>query len=378
MDSASFFDDFLVHFDSLTDPRVERCRRHDLSDILLLTVLAVLCGAESWTEVELFGKSRESELKALLKLPNGLPSHDTIGRVFSLLNALEFERCFIQWAQSLMRVEGEQIVAIDGKSLRRSHNRNKQRVMLHLVSAYATDQGLMLGQIKTEDHSNEIKVIPELVKQLQLAGSTVTIDAMGCQKDIAKSIRDQQADYVLVLKGNQGNLHEDVVVYWESELAKAAETKHGYYETHDQGHGRVEERRHWVSDDIEWLRERHPHWPDLHSIGVVESHRHIDGKESIERRFYISSRQANAQHFARAVRQHWRIGNQLHWVLDVSFNEEQSRVREGHAAQNFAIIRRMALNMLKQEPSKLSMKAKRRKAGWDFAFMCKVLNANDL
>lgn len=378
MPDTSFFDDFLTHFETLTDPRVERCKRHDLNDILLLTILAVLCGADSWTDVALFGKSREAELKGVLKLPHGVPSHDTIGRVFSLLNAHEFERCFIQWAQSLMRVEDASIVAIDGKSLRRSHNHQKQQSMLHLVSAYATDCGLMLGQMKTQDHSNEITVIPELIEQLDLVNSTVTLDAMGCQKEVTRRIRAQNADYVLALKGNQGHLHHDVVVYWEAELAKKTPAAHDFHETVEKDHGRIEVRRHWINDDIEWLQKRHPAWSDLISIGVVESQRQIGDKTSLERRFYISSIKADAEHFARAVRQHWRIENQLHWVLDVSFNEDQCRVREGHAAENFAIIRRMALNMLKQESSKLSMKAKRRKAGWDFSYLCKVLKANDL
>lgn len=377
MPADRLFEELTAFFDSLPDPRLDRCKRHELSDILLLSLFAVLSGADSWTDIELFGKAHKSALRQVLKLPNGVPSHDTIGRVFSLLSARQFEHCFIQWAQSLMQVAGAEIVAIDGKSLRRSFDQSAGKNRLHLVSAFATSQGLTLGQLKTADHSNEITAIPELIDQLDLKGTTVTIDAMGCQREIVERLRGQEADYVLALKGNQGTLHEDVELYLTDQIEQGfRDGRHDYYETVDKGHGRVERRRYWVTDEIDWLRTRHPLWRDLMSIGVVESCRQIGAESSCERRFYISSKPAEAKSFAQAVRQHWGIENQLHWILDMTCHEDQCRVRQGNAAEHFSILRRIAMNLLKREGSQLSMKAKRKKAGWDFSFLCHVLACN--
>ncbi len=377
MTTSDFFDHFDNNFSTLDDPRLDRKKQHSLRDILLLTILGVICGAESWTDIELFGQSRQDVLKDVLSLPNGIPSHDTLGRVFSLLNPKQLEASFLSWIKSLVTLSDGELIAIDGKTLRRSHDRPSGVNAIHVVSAWAAENAVVLGQIKTDEKSNEIVAIPQLLAMLHIQGCTVSIDAMGCQKAIATQIRQQQGDYLLALKGNQSTLHDDVRCFIESQLESA--TPSGVFDqadASDKGHGRVEYRRAWVTDHIEWLKERHPDWPDLRSIGVIESVRYTGDKASVERRFYINSSPANAAQFLRSVRQHWGIENQLHWVLDVSFNEDQCRARSGHAAENLAVIRHIAINLLKHEPSKLSIKAKRRKAGWDHKFLCKVLAAN--
>lgn len=377
MTHTDFFDHFDAHFSNLTDPRLDRKQRHSLRDILLLTILGVICGADSWTDIELFGKSRQEELKNILSLPNGIPSHDTLGRVCGLLNPKQLEASFLSWIHSLVTLSDGELVAIDGKTLRRSHDRSSGVNAIHMVSAWASDNAVVLGQIKTDDKSNEITAIPALLAKLNIQGCTVSIDAMGCQKAIAQQIREQQGHYLLALKGNQSTLHDDVKLFIESTLLKADANKVlDYVQTHDKGHGRIERRQAWVTDQIDWLKTRHPDWIDLQAIGMIESVRYVNNQASVERRFYISSGSAKATEFLQATRQHWSIENQLHWVLDVSFNEDQCRVRSGYAAENLAVIRHIAINLLKQEPSKLSIRAKRRKAGWDHKFLCKVLTAN--
>lgn len=376
MNTSDFFDHFDDHFSGLNDPRLERMKRHSLKDILLLTILGVICGADSWTDIELFGVSKKEELKGILSLPNGIPSHDTLGRVFSLLNPKQLEASFISWVKSLVHLSDGELVAVDGKTLRRSHNRSTETKAIHMVSAWAADNGAVLGQLKTEEKSNEITAIPQLLSMLQLKGCTVSIDAMGCQRAIAKQIREQEAHYLLALKGNQGSLHDDVTLFLETCLDNHFQTvAYDYAESTDKGHGRIERRQVWGTNDIDWLKKRHPHWPDLQSIGVIESSRQVGSERSSERRFFISSHHANAQQFLCSIRQHWEIENRLHWVLDVSFNEDQCRVRSGYAAENLSVIRHIAINLLRQESSKISIKAKRRKAGWDSGFLRKVLGA---
>jgi len=368
---------FLDYFADLEDPRRYYGNRlHELSDILVLTILAVIGGAESWVEVEEFGIDKEEWLKVFLKLPNGIPSHDTIGRLFSLLEPEGFERCFLNWVKSLIKIEGDEVIAIDGKTVRRSHKDNQKPI--HMISAWATRNGLILGQMKTEEKSNEITAIPELLKMIDVTGCTITIDAMGCQREIAEQIVEQDGKYVLALKGNQKLLHDDVSLFFTDSFKKGLKgVTHDYYEAIEKGHGRIETRRYWITEQIEWLQKEHV-WPGLKSIGCVESIReNVKSKEvSKELRYYIASLTSDAICFADAVRRHWSIENNLHWALDVTFNEDQCRVRKDHGAENFVVIRHIALNLIKLEESKGSLRGKRKRAGWNHRYLAKVLLAS--
>lgn len=330
----------------IKDPRIDRTKRHPLVSVLFIGICSVLCGAESWEQMEDFGNEREAWIKEYVELPHGVPSHDTFGRVFAQIDSKAFQESFLGWIKLINLKMPGQIISIDGKTLRRSHDRAKGKEALHLVSAWACANHLVLGQVKTDDKSNEITAIPELLKLLDLCGSIVTVDAMGTQKEIAEEIQNKKADYVMALKGNQGLLHADVKAYWED--PKLPETEYQAFETADKGHGRLEIRRYRISSEIGWLTVRKD-WKGLQSIGMVESERVIRGQTTMERRYYLSSLKADAKEFARAVREHWSIENQLHWSLDVSFREDQCRVRIQRAAENFALLRRMALHILKQD-----------------------------
>lgn len=362
------------HLSSITDPRIKRTQAHSLSDILLIAVCAILCGADSFADFERFGKAKQDWLESFLDLPNGIPSHDTFGRVFALMDPRQFSDCFTRWTQGLRKSLPAEIVAIDGKTLRRSHDRARGREPIHMVSAWGRENGLVLGQRKVDAKSNEITAIPELLRSLVLDGCIVTIDAMGCQKEIAQTITEAKADYVLALKGNQCTLHEDVKAFLEAAEANAfKDVEHDFLKTSKKDHGRMETRRYWVTEDITWLSS-FAQWPSLRSIGMVESVRVLKGQTTLERRFYISSLGANAETFARAVRGHWSIENSLHWSLDVSFGEDQCRVRMGHAAENFAILRHLALNILKADTTrKAGIKSKQKIAGWDHAYLLSLL-----
>ena len=363
------------HFSFITDPRVQRTQAHSLHDILMISICALLCGAESFVEFARFGEAKRDWLARFLKLPNGIPSHDTFGRVFALLDPRQFSECFTNWTQGLRQSFAAEIVAIDGKTLRRSHDRAKGREPIHMVSAWARENGLVLGQRKVASKSNEITAIPELLRALDLAGCIVTIDAMGCQKQIAQAIGEAQADYVLALKGNQGRLHGEVESFLEDlQVNGFAGVAHDFLETSTQGHGRRETRRYWITEECAGLTA-HDQWVNLRSIGMVESIRENHGQVTTERRFYISSLGAEAQTFARAVRGHWAIENSLHWSLDVSFGEDQCRVRVGHAAENFAILRHMVINLLKRDTTKkVGLKAKQKCAGWDHHYLLSLLS----
>jgi predicted transposase YbfD/YdcC len=372
---AQAIETFLHHFDGVTDPRIENAnRRHELGDMLVLTILAVICGADSWTAVEEFGKAKRAYLKRFLKLPNGIPSHDTLGDLFARLCPEQLQAGFLSWVNALVSVSDGEIVAIDGKTLRHSYDTGAGRGAIHMISAWASANRMVLGQLKVDAKSNEITAIPALLKMLHLDGAIVTIDAMGCQKAIAEQIMERGGDYVLSLKGNQGQLHEDVELFLASAANKGFEgVAHAYHETLDKGHGRVEVRRYWISEQIEWLESKAA-WSGLCSIGLVESERHEGDKITTERRYFIASIEADAELFARAVRTHWAIENQLHWSLDMTFREDDCRVRQGHAAQNFATIRHIALNLLKNETSvKRGLQIKRQRAGWDHRYLAKVL-----
>ncbi len=372
------------HFAHLDDPRLDRTKHHQLLDILTIALCAVICGADSWTECEAFGQAKLAWLRTFLPLPNGIPSHDTFGRVFAALDPVQFQQGFLNWVQAstsrlagLTAPGGRDHVALDGKTLRRSHDRAKGKAALHLVSAWASANRLVLGQIAVAEKSNEITALPVLIKLLDLRGSIVTIDAMGCQTAIAAAIIEQGGDYVLALKGNQGTLHQEV----EAMFAAAQHTgfhgiAHQTYRTLEKGHGRIEERRWWTIHDPEYLAHLDPTgaWPKLASIAMVEAERTIGATVTCETRYFIAS-VAQAQPVGQAVRLHWGIENSVHWVLDIAFREDECRVREGHSAQNFAILRHIALNLLRQDQTaKLGVKAKRLKAGWDESYLGRILH----
>lgn len=362
-------------FAPLVDPRIDRHKQHNLQDMALIAVSAILCGADGWSAVAEFGRTKQAWLQTFLQLPNGIPSHDTFGRVFSLLDPTAFQTCFLSWVKSLGELAPGSVVAIDGKTLRHSYSSEDNKAAIHRVSAWGAANGLVLGQLKTAEKSNEITMIPALLKLLALDGTIVTIDAMGCQKTIARQIRSQRADYVLALKGNQKNLYEDVKLYMDQAI------KHDFaglemdrHEAVDGGHGRVETRRCWTVSQLDWLSQRED-WQDLKMVGVVELECDIKGAVSIDRRYFISSLTGNnARQLALAVRQHWGIENRLHWVLDVGMREDECRIRKDYAAENMAVLRHMVLNLLRQEKTvKLGIPNKRLKAGWDERYLQKIL-----
>jgi predicted transposase YbfD/YdcC len=368
----------LTLFDSLSqipDPRLDRTKRHQLTDILVIAVCATICGAETWEEIEEFGRAKQNWFNKFLALPNGIPSHDTFRRVFLRLNPKKFQEAFLTWVRAVAQQAAGEVVAIDGKQSRGARSADGKEG-LRMVSAWACEQRLVLGQLKTEEKSNEITAIPALLELLELQGCIVTVDAMGCQREVAAQIISQEADYVLSLKGNQGLLHEEVEEYFAwAERTNFKELEYDYCATLEKDHGRIEARRCWVTEDTDWLTGK-AEWAGLRSIIMVEAEREVLGRAATkERRYFISSLPADAKQALRAVRSHWQVENSLHWVLDVAFREDECRTRTGHAPENLATLRHMAVNLLKQERScKLGIKSKRLKAGWDESYMLKVLN----
>lgn len=363
----------LVHFASLEDPRVERNQRHALLDIVLLTVCAVVSGADGWEAIEEFGREKLDWLRQFARFENGVPSHDCIANVISRLTPKGFGECFRRWTQAVACATGGEIIAVDGKSARGSRDRHRGRSALHMVSAWACSNRLVLGQEATEEKSNEITAIPKLLELLELKGCIVTLDAMGCQRAIAEQIRAQGGDYVLGLKGNQSGLQESVEDFFEVALAGTfAGVAHDFHEEIDKDHGRLEVRRYWISEDLRTLPE-HPLWAGLRSIGLVERHCTVGETHSVERRYFINSIPAQATRFANAVRGHWGVENRLHWRLDVIFREDASRIRKGNAPAIMTAIRHLALNLLEHEPSKLRLSQKRRKAAWNDDYRAKVV-----
>jgi len=374
---------FQDHFVSLTDPRSFHApnQRHELIDILVIAVCAVICGAEGWEDIEEYGKAQAEWFTEVLDLPNGIPGHDTFRRVLSRrvlshLDPDELTQCFMSWTSALSDLSGGEIVAIDGKTLRHSFDRAASKKAIHMVSAWASNNRLVLGQVKVDAKSNEITAIPKLLKMLDLTGATVTIDAMRCQKEIAKVLTEQGADYVLALKKNHSHLYEDVTLFLDDARAtEFAEIDHDYHETVDGDHGRIETRKYWITSDIDWLGAK-ASWTHLQSLGLVESRREIGEKVEIERRYYLVSLPADGVRFGNAVRQHWGVENGLHWVLDVSFNEDACRIRKDKGAQTFSVLRHIALNLLKRESQyKRGIKARRKRAGWDRDYLLQVLTS---
>jgi len=363
-------------FGKIEDPRVERTKQHQLIDILIIAICAVICGAEGWGEIEQFGVEKREWLETFLELPNGIPSHDTFNRVFARINPEEFERCFFEWVSTLTETM-KGVIAIDGKTLRRSHSSGTGKKALHMVSAWAAENRLVLAQLATEKKSNEITAIPKLLRMLDVSGCIVTIDAMGTQKQIAKQIIEQNGDYALALKKNHGLLYEKVETLFANARQENFESVSSQQiQVTDKGHGRLEDRHYWIIEDQDIIRslDKNREWEGFRSIGMVEYQRRIGQKVTTQVRYYILSIEGNAATFAHAVRSHWGIENSLHWVLDVAFHEDLSRARTGHSAHNLALLRHIALNVLRQERSvKVGIHAKRLKAGWSTHYLEKLL-----
>ena len=370
------------HFSILEDPRIERNKRHSLIDIIVVTVCAVVSGAETWEDIEDYGQAKVEWLKRFLALENGIPSHDTIRRLFIRLDPQELQRCFFSWIEAVRTQTKGDVVAIDGKTIRRSADRAKGKLPIHLVSAWAVENGVVLGQVATEEHSNEITAIPALLDLLKVKGCIVTIDAAGCQTAIAEKItKEKKADYVLAVKGNQANLEEQITEFFtdmsEEELKDAEWVES--HKTVDKGHGRIEVREYFHSDEISAL----PRVKEFHgaqSIGMVRAKRIIGETETVQKRYYISSLEMDAAEFARAVRSHWSIENSLHWTLDMSFREDESRIRNGYSAENFAMMRRMALSLVKRDTtSKKSLRRRRKMCLFNEHYLERILfNSDDL
>ncbi len=366
------------HFISLEDPRRPQGRRHNLLDIVAMTICAVVADAEGWDDVELFAQCKVQWFHRFLELPNGIPCSDTFARVFARIDPACFRDCFRAWVNSIQQLTQGQVIAVDGKTLRRSHDRTAGKEAIHMVSAWASENSLVLGQTRTDAKSNEITAIPELLKLLDVSGCIVSIDAMGCQKEIAQTILERGADYLLAVKGNQGRLYDDVRDLFEgAEEAGYDGVPHDLTTTLNKGHGRIERRECRTTSDpacLEYLSTAGD-WPGLRSVGMVRSERREGDRVSVESRYYISSLESDAQRFLKATRSHWGIENSVHWVLDMSFREDESRVRSGNAPENLATIRHAALNLLRQDrQSKISIKAKRKLAAWDNNYLLSILS----
>jgi len=365
------------HFGKVKDPRINRTKLHELMDIIIMAICGVICGADNWVDIELFGKAKLAWLKTFLKLPNGIPSHDTFGRVFAALNPQEFESSFMEWVQAINQLTQGQVIAIDGKQLRGSRDSGVGKNAIYMVSAWATENQLVLGQRKVDEKSNEITAIPKLLKLLEIKGCIVTVDAIGTQTKIAKTIIEQEGDYILAVKENQGHLYEDIHdLFEDNQRFNYAGIPHSYAKWVNKDHGRIEIRQCWTISDPEYLANIRDlkRWQGLQTLVMILSERRIGDEVEVQDRYFISSLEGNAEKILRAKRSYWGIENRLHWVLDIAFNEDHSRVRKDNAPHNFAILRHMALNLLKQEKTaKGGIKAKRLQCGWNMDYLLKVL-----
>ncbi len=362
----------------LKTPRVERTKRHQLIDIITIAICAVICGADSWVAIETYGQAKQEWLKRFLELPNGIPSHDTFARIFALINPQEFQECFLSWIKSVALLTEGEVIAIDGKNLKHSYDKKSGNRAINMVSAWATTNKLVLAQRKVNSKSNEITAIPELIKVLDISGCIVTIDAIGCQKEIINLISQKDGDYIIALKKNQKSLYESTELLFKEAISKSNKsfiTSH--YSTREQGHGREEIRNYLMLSDISNRIDPENKWKKLNSIGMIESVRTENGKTTVETRYYISSLNLDAKKFGESVRSHWGIENSLHWILDVALNEDDCRIRKENAPQNFAVLRHIAVNLLGQEKSKkLGIKNKQFLAAMDDSYLAKVLEFN--
>jgi predicted transposase YbfD/YdcC len=370
--------DLIKHFEGLPDPRTGNAKQHIFLEILIMAICAVICGADGWNDIELFAKNKKAWLKTFLKLPKGIPSHDTFGRVFAHIQPEEFQKRFIEWVRAIEELTSGQVIAIDGKQLRRSHDHEAGKAAIYMVNAWATQNQLILGQTKVADKSNEITAIPELLQLLEITGCIVTIDAIGTQTEIAKTIIEGDGDYLLSVKENQGHLFEDIQYLFEVDVAHGFDCEHSYFKTVNKGHGRIETRECWAVDREEYLAliRKREQWKGLKSIVRMVSHRQVGEETEVQTRYFISSLSADAKAILKVKRDHWKIENQLHWVLDIAFREDESRVRKDHAAENLAVLRQMALNLLKNEKTaKGGIHAKRLQAGWNNDYLLTVLKS---
>lgn len=371
----------LKHFSSLADPRIARTRLHSLHDILVISLCGFICGVDDWVELEQFGNAKLPWFRTFLELPNGIPSHDTFGRVYRMLDPEGFGRCFTSWVEAISQATEGEVVAVDGKTVRRSLDRASGKAAIHMVNAWACGRGLCLGQLKTEEKSNEITAVPRLLDVLALSGCIVTLDAMGCQKETVETIVGKGADYVVSLKENQPLLHADAKRLFDEVLEKR--TWDSFCEDTDKGHGRVEVRRCWTSSKVKSLLG-HRDWAGLSSVVLIESERHVGEEVTAERRYFLSSLPADdASRLLSTVRTHWAVETSLHWTLDMAFREDESRVRKDFAPENLALLRQLALNLLKQgsriryddgrEKKTPGIKARRKMAGWDHDWLLHLL-----
>ena len=353
------------HFEEISDPRQPWKVKHSLLEVIIMVICAVVAECEAWYQIEHYCRTKRTwfRKKLKLKLKNGIPFHDTFERIFAMINPKEMEACFVSWVNSVSKQLKGEIVSIDGKTLRGSKDSGSKAI--HMVSAWANKSRLVLGQVKTDEKSNEITAIPDLLSLLELKGCIVTIDAMGCQKDIAKQIVKAEADYVFGLKGNQSSLHDDVKLYFETETVKTTTI------TREKGHGRIETREYRLETEIDWLHQK-PKWAGLNAIGAVKSSVWKDDALHEETRYFITSL-TDVKAFAKAVRGHWGIENSLHWVLDVAFNEDNCRMRKDNSGENFAVIRHIALNLLKKDDAKMSIKSRRHRCAYDDEYLFKIL-----
>jgi predicted transposase YbfD/YdcC len=365
---------FLDYFKDLPDPRQRGKVVYPLDEVLLLCLLAVLGGAETFVDIARFGEKKLGLLRRFRPFRDGTPTHDHLGDIFATLDAGEFQRCFVSWVATLTATPAD-VIAIDGKTLRRSYQKKGAKAPIHMVSAFAARQRLVLGQIKVAEKSNEIVAIPALLDMMMIEGAIVTIDAMGCQRDIAAKILDKKADYVLALKGNQGTLCEDVEVFVAEQKANNfKDTKVSRHETLDGDHGRIETRTYTAIHDVAWLQERHD-WPGLQGVVMVESTREIAEKIERETRFYITSLVLLANQLGPVIRSHWAVENSLHWVMDMIFRDDECRIRSDHAPANFTTIKHMAHNLIRKAPGKDSLRLKRKVAAWDDDFLASLIAA---
>lgn len=367
------------HFGELSDPRTGNAKAHIFLEILIIAICAVICGADGWSDMELFGKNKKDWLKTFLELPKGIPSHDTFGRVFAKIKPDEFQKRFIAWVQAIEKLTAGQVIAMDGKKLRRSHDQEAGKEAIYMVSAWATQNQLVLGQTRVAEKSNEITAIPELLHLLEFTGCIVTVDALGTQTEIAEAIVEGGGDYLLAVKENQGHLFEDVRYLFEVDAAQGFEyAQYSYAKTVNKGHGRLETRECWATEKEEYLSllRKRQQWKGLKSIVRILSQRQIGEKLEVQTRYFISSLPANAKAILKAKRSHWNIENQLHWVLDIAFREDESRVRKDHAAENLAVLRHLTLNLLNRDKTaKGGIHAKRLQAGWNNDFLLSVLKS---